>query len=1059
MSEKRETGIYTAEMRRTALRNAVSYEWAKEIVSKVTEQADGLLKHIDTLYQLIPSEGVPRSYTMSTWNAADSIKKICPYCGINIQKEVKDGLWTVEPTVHPWKVICPKCNSKFPSNDFALLYKRGLDEKGEYNRELAIKNNALAVARGEKDALVNELFPDKDGHWMVDDGFGWSPKNGTYGTLDLSKWAPVAYYHHDFWYIHRETSTHSLIRILDVLREAYLYTGKLEYGQAGAILLDRVADVYPAYDIKKVSLGYSASHGMGWNGKICGSIQEHFLGEKLIKAYDAFYPVMGDETVVQYLSEKAKTLNLSNPKTSGELICENVKNNIVREVYRAVRSGAIYGNFAMHQKVAALAAAALDDEEEIAGILEWLMKPSECDRWGKRGERVRYVDPIYGTTMDLRCDITGGELVDKYIDEIDHDGFGWEVGINYNKFWLLYSLEIAEILRRCKAGNLDLFQNPKFVKMFDTFIHETTANGVSLALGDSGHTAGGLNSFANEMLRGYYVLRDPKLAQYYYFYAEGDLSNVYIDMFTDPEELTLSIKQEIDRYGEYRFESDNLTGFGLTVLREGQHSPDSVNQYDTWLYYGRTLGAHAHRDMLQLGMGAYGFNLTPDLGNPEAKAYQPNRWEWVKATISHNTVVVNGESQTEQYGGKSLHYDSTDIVKLVDVDGAVAYDETDIYRRTVVTISVDENIGYTLDFFRVKGGNSHMYSFHTQSYMGYSSEEVTWLPQTDEYGNYKGTYAGIDVNYGHDPYSTDVVRAEKTMYPRGFTWLTQVNRGNVENGTFSVDFALTDFRKQTRTSEPVHLRYTALNDWTPDSVDMTTGYPPRKKENEVIPGLDYMFIHRSGSNLDTLFCSLLQPYKENCYIEKAECIVPIIKSGAVGQDDAVKVVKVTLKSGLVDYIVYAANQDVLYHIADGNTEFDFRGFVGVYRIDSSGKRVYSYVHDGDVIGDVTGVGSYSGSVIDFTKELAAENQIVVRLNRDPEDVTMLEGRYVYVASESKRNTVYRIKSITRSGENLVLSLGNTTLIERMADRYDIKAGYVYAIAEGQSVTIPVSLDS
>lgn len=1050
MSEKIETRFYTPKMRATALKYAATYDWAKDIVAKVSERADYLLKYVDVLYDLVPSEGVPRSTTMSTLNAVDSVKRICPYCGMNVQKEVRSGHWTVNAMEDPWKVICPKCNSKFPSNDFALLYKRGLNKKGEYDRELAIKNNAEAVARGEKDALVNELFPDKDAKWMVDDGFGWSPVDGIYGTLDPSKWAPIAYYHHHFWYSDHSITSNSFIKVIDAFKQAYLYTGKMEYGRAGAILLDRVADVYPSYDIKKVGLGYSASHGLGWNGKIIGSIWEHFIAEDLIKAYDALYPAMEDEEVIRYLSEKAKARKLSNPKTSAELIRENTKENIVREAVRAVKDAAIYGNFGMHQKVAALAAVVLDDEEEISEILEWLMKPGGKDV-------VDYVDPIYGTIVDLHCNNEGGELLDKYIDEIDHDGFGCEIGITYNKLWFINTLEIAEILSHCAFNKLDLYNNPKFIKMFDTFIHETTANGTSLALGDSGYTVSIVYPFASEMLRGYNVLRDPKLAQYYYFYVGGDLSNTYIDMFTDSEELVTSLKKDIETYGEYQFESDNLTGFGLTVLREGQHKYDAEKQYDTWMYYGRTVLSHAHRDMLQLGIDAFGMNITPDLGYPEATAFQPNRLEWVKATISHNTVVVNGESQTEQYTGKSYHYDSTDIVKLVDVDGSVAYDETDIYRRTAVTIAANDNIGYTLDFFRVKGGDSHMYSFHTQSHMGYMTEEVKWVPQVDENGNYVGTYASPDVEYGHDPNSSDVVGTDKTLYPRGFTWLTHVNKGSVEDGTFSIDFALTDFRNHAKDSDNIHLRYTALNDWIPDSVDMTTGYPPKKKVNDVIPGLDYMFIHRKGHNLDTLYTSLLQPYKGESYIEKAESICTTIKSGKEEANDVVKAVKVTLTNDLCDYVVYATNNKVIYHVTDGNVGFDFRGFVGVYRVDTAGRNVYSYINDGDIIGDMTGVGAYTGTVIGFTKDFIAENNITVQLNQKPEDVESLVGKYVYINSTSRRNTVYHIKRVTKSGENFVLYLGNTTVIERMVDKNDLGAGYVYAIKEGQGIRIPVSI--
>lgn len=1047
--------FYTKKMREIALKNAAKYDWAKTLVKEATERADFLLDKVDLLYNLFPSEGVPRSATMSTWYANEQVLRKCPYCGIDIRKETRYGLWEMNSIEHPWKVQCPKCKSLFPSNDFGLLYKRGLNENGEYDRALALENNKKAVAQGEKDALINESFPDKDALWMVDDGFGWSKRDLTYGTIDdETKWAPIAYYHNHFWYAHYTLEANSVIKMIETFRDAYLYTGDIKYGRAGAILLDRAADLYPAYDHKKVSEPYSASHGLGWNGKICGSIEENFLVSSMIQSYDAFYPVMEDQEVIAYLSEKAKELHLDNPKTSAELLRKNCENNIVREAFRAVKEGQIRGNFGMQQKVVALAAVVLDDEAEVKEIIDWLKHPTGI-------EVTDYVEPIHGRTLDLYHNNKGGELVGKFVEEIDHDGFGGETGISYNKEWFIHSLDVAEVLTRCKYNSFDLFKNPRFIKMFDTFIHETIAGGTSLAIGDSGSAVSIIYPFAKEMLRGYQILRDPKLARAYHYYMKGDLSNIYIDMFTDAEELAESIKKDIETYGPYHFESDNLTGFGLTVLREGQHYYDADKQYDTWVYYGRTNQSHSHMDMLQLGVDAYGLNMSPDLGYPEATAFTPNRYEWIKATISHNTVVVNGDSQAEQYTGKSRHYDSTDRVKLVDVDGSGAYEETDIYRRTAVQIAVDDTIGYTLDFFRVKGGDSHMYSFHSQSYQGFTSDDVKWVPQVDENGDYVGTYAGRDVAYGHDPNSSDAVRAEKTLYPRGFTWLTEVNKGSANSGNFTIDFKQTDFRSHAADSDNLHLRYTAVNDWIPDSVDITKGLPPRTKINECIPGLDYMFIHRNGENLDTLFTSLLQPYKGEPYIAKIEPITPIVKDGVKAENDVVKVVKVTLVNGLTDYVVYATNNQVTYCIEDSNVSFDFRGFVGVYHVDETGKCVYGYINDGDLLTGVanpeTTVGAYTGTVVDFKKEFVDDNHITVKLNQVLDDTQSLAGRYAYVDSESIRNTVYRIERVTKVGEYTILDLGNTSLVERMVDGSNIDAGFTYAITEGDSIRIPISI--
>jgi hypothetical protein len=279
----------------------------------------------------------------------------------------------------------------------------------------------------------------------------------------------------------------------------------------------------------------------------------------------------------------------------------------------------------------------------------------------------------------------------------------------------------------------------------------------------------------------------------------------------------------------------------------------------------------------------------------------------------------------------------------------------------------------------VKGGSRHTYSLHSQAYMGYRTEGLDLIPQVDEKGEYVGTYAGADVPYGPDPNSTDTHYSPNPKYTRGYTWLKNVNRGQVagESGLFRVDFAQNNFQKREIDATGLHLKYHSLNDWKPDSVDIVTGYPPRRKENAGIPGLDYMFIHRSGENLDTLFAGILEPYRNESYILKAESLSAAVKVGREAPDDRVKVVKVLLKNGRTDYILWATNNLVTYAVSDGQVNFDFRGFVGVYSVNATNGIVYTYIHDGTCIGTWDGLDAYTGEVVDFTKEISSENDILV----------------------------------------------------------------------------------
>lgn len=1064
--------IYTEEMVKNARYNVVNYEWGKKLLKEVTEKAQIYVDKLEVIYHLIPCEGLPRSYKNSTMLVPDDIKCNCPNCGINV--DIKYGDWDYDGTYEEtWKIICPECQMRFPTNDFELLYQRGLDENRVYHRELAYKRNAEAVARGEKDALVNELYPEKGPTWMVDDGFGWSPESGTYGTKDLAQFAPIAKYHKFLWWgSHKFRERSSLRTILNTLRDAYLYTGDEKYGRAGAIILDRVADVYPDMDIKKVCINYQIGHGTHFSGKAVGNISEYYITETFVRAFDAFRPMFYDEEVIAYLSQKASQFNLENPKSNGELIQRNMEEGILYAIFEGIKNASVHGNFGLHQKVATLIAIAFDRQPITNEIFDWLKAPYKVEY-----ELVH--DPIFGLEYQGLCLNTGGGMVSTFVNEIDRDGFGGEISISYNHFWFNGAL-IASILHKYGKSDWDLYANPKVRKMFDTFARMTVGHGYSLLFGDGGVMGEGkLIPFTDDMIQGYIDVKDPVMAQIFYLYSGGKFDESKLGVFTNIEELKKSILDDIATYGEYKLISENMTGYGLAIARGGEKKEELDTRYDTWMYYGRTVGSHAHLDMLHMGIDAYGFNFGPDFGDPEFKLHSANRHEWIRNTIAHNTVAVGEFGQQPVYTGTPLHYDVTDKVKLIDVECNNAYAQTDIYRRTLVTIAANDEVAYTLDFFRVKGGDKHTYSFHTQSFMGYSTDTLELVKQVDENGEYVGTYAGPDVPYGPDPYSRDDEYAANPKYTRGYTWLKNVNRGThkAETCEFDVNFKQTNFQKfgPDATALNLNMKFHALNDWKADNVDIVTGYAPRVPLNKNIPGLDYMFIKRTGVNLDTLFTSLLEPYKVESYILKAEQIPVVIKDGKEDANDVVKAVKVTLKSGRVDYVIYATNKTVTYHLTDGAVNFDFKGFVGVYSVD--GKGVHSYINDGTLIGEIASIGAYTGTVVDFTKEFVMDNYITIKPDQTIDDLSVLENQYIYVDNKGakwngsyefkevtqdgegivldKCNGSYRIKKARQEGENIVLDLGNCSLIEAYKDDYDLDAGFVYTIAEGQKFIIPI----
>ena len=95
-----------------------------------------------------------------------------------------------------------------------------------------------------------------------------------------------------------------------------------------------------------------------------------------------------------------------------------------------------------------------------------------------------------------------------------------------------------------------------------------------------------------------------------------------------------------------------LSGYGFAVLRDGakyaedKHITHHNNMRDYWIYFGRNQG-HGHLDTLNLGIEAFGLNFAPDNGYPEVTSTDPHRYQWMEATLAHNTVTVNEKSQKD----------------------------------------------------------------------------------------------------------------------------------------------------------------------------------------------------------------------------------------------------------------------------------------------------------------------------------------------------------------------------------------------------------------------------
>ena len=127
---------------------------------------------------------------------------------------------------------------------------------------------------GKDGYLKNVLYPEKDEKlgvtgWGVDDGYGYVTGR-TYANGVAEVHTYISFYNH--WAVWHEGLLVSATR---ALRNAYLYTGEAQYGRVGAILIDRIADVYPDMDTAPYRWQLTADASYAPKGKVvdrCGTV-------------------------------------------------------------------------------------------------------------------------------------------------------------------------------------------------------------------------------------------------------------------------------------------------------------------------------------------------------------------------------------------------------------------------------------------------------------------------------------------------------------------------------------------------------------------------------------------------------------------------------------------------------------------------------------------------------------------------------------------------------------------------------------------------------------------
>jgi hypothetical protein len=362
----------------------------------------------------------------------------------------------------------------------------------------------------------------------------------------------------------------------------------------------------------------------------------------------------------------------------------------------------------------------------------------------------------------------------------------------------------------------------------------------------------------------------------------------------------------------------------------------------------------------------------------------------------------------------------------------------DTYTRATSLIDVSDTDSYVFDVFWVRGGSNHrMINNGSSRTITTQNLDLTEQPT--------GTFAGPDVEFGV-AYDDDPHRYDGT----GFHWLRDVARGNMTADSAWVDWDVVHARTgEVPEDRDPHLRMHMLSEV--DEVATAIGEPPHHRYHDDY--LPYVLRSRLGDDLQSQFVTVLEPYEPEPYIESTRALPLDVHDG----EGFACAVEVLLTDGRRDVLLLAENPG---HLEAGGVSLD--GQMGFVRM-----------RDGEVIdaklfrGTRLAVGEWelTAPTAEITGTVAEVNYEDWRDNRIILDTSVLQGgltaedligRYIIVENEARSDACYEIRDVRDDGT--VISTGDETLIERLADAKDLSAGYITTVKPGESFTIPLDLE-
>jgi len=819
----------TESVRRNIRTNIGREPWVRATVKEAVDSTRWWMERSDgELWGLMFTPGIHRAWMV--WSEG-----YCPSC----RQGVPMYNWKYDALTRPWKMWCPHCGETFPKNDFGTFHASGLDEHSLFD-----------AARADRSLLFNAEHPDPTDPlhgFGVDAGDGW--------VADGHCWRFVGAY---LVYGHWKTLIVEGIRRLSC---AYVLTGEPVYARKTAVLLDRVADLYPDFDHVVQASMYRDVHTNGFVSTW------HDACEETREMAEAWERVRGaaleDSSLVAFLCEKSSRFGTAIRKQSADDIRHNIETRIFREA--VIQKHKIHSNYPRRDIC-------------LATMHHLLNGPGDAET----GDRI--VDDM----------IRGATAIDGVTGEKGLAGYTAFVIQGLAVYLARREQQEPGFLARMIARHSKLALTWRF--HIDTWCMEQyyPAVGDTMWFGARSEQYVGM-SFPGPMPLGpsmftflwqlYETTHDPAYAQVLYIANGRKLDDLPKDPgHPDPAGFRKAVESLVNREGPIpNLRSVDKKEWHLAIMRSGK----GANRRALWLNYD-TGGGHSHMNGMNAGLFARGLDLIPDFGYPPV---QFGGWDTPEAksyyrTSSHNTVVVDGKDTAHGWtldsirAGRTTLWADGRLVRWIRVSAPTLFPDLVLqqFERTLVMVDVSETDFYVVDIFRVVGGGDHARFMHSH----YGTVRVDGL----------NLQPGPD--YGHDTLMRNFRTDSSPSIPWTAAWNIEDRYGFLQPGT------------------PVGFRYTDLTRGA--SASTCEGWINAGIFDACKPGwLPRLMIRRQGTSpLASTFVAVLEPHGKEPVISKCRRL-SVRTCGGVDCGDNVVGLEVKLADGRSDILLAADTEDPLHH--------------------------------------------------------------------------------------------------------------------------------------------------